>query len=394
VILGLGFSMSIVLCTLGIMEGFEQVFMTFLRQTEGDFQLKKKIAYSKIMTGDQEDQTQFQLEKSFLVEELKASVTSLVQKEAFLVYKNQHRGILLRGIDPSSFSKVFSMSLPVLQAGEIVLGQDFATTFGTKTGDLVQILLAGTGKGNHGEGEYGITKPISMMFRVKGFVPHGLYKKDSRMAYVRQEDLIGADDKSMNDWIVKMPWSNRLTLSDIRLLFSQLRDKWDFHLFRHYQMTPSWVEYGGLLEAVKVEKLSLGIILQVVVLVAAFNLLSFIFFLQEKKSQEFYLLEVLGSSPRHLKMVWSFFMFCIWISSCVFAVILSMIFSFLMTYFWTTLMPPSVYHLSYLKMTFDKEDFTLVFLSSLGWMVMMMIILFYKMSKTPLLSRLRKEFAP
>jgi hypothetical protein len=47
---------------------------------------------------------------------------------------------------------------------------------------------------------------------------------------------------------------------------------------------PFWSEYSYFIEAVKIEKLSITLILQLIVVVAVFNIIAFVIYIMEKKS--------------------------------------------------------------------------------------------------------------
>ena len=57
---------------------------------------------------------------------------------------------------------------------------------------------------------------------------------------------------------------------------------------------PYWEEFQPLLEAVKHEKFIITLILQLVVIISIFNVVAFIFFVNEKKSKEIFLPVIIG----------------------------------------------------------------------------------------------------
>ena len=74
--------------------------------------------------------------------------------------------------------------------------------------------------------------------------------------------------------------------------------------FPGFEINLYWEEYQTLLKAVEVEKFSIGIILQVIVVVALFNLVAFIIFISERKSQELFLLRALGGNFKLFRNFW------------------------------------------------------------------------------------------
>ncbi|MCK6595445.1 MAG: ABC transporter permease, partial [Bacteriovoracaceae bacterium] len=140
VVLGLGFSVAVILSTIGIMDGFVSTLKTGLQRTNGDMTLTFRRGFFEY---DQTMQDRF----------LSAGITEIaevVQTESFLIKQSENesdreaKGVLARGVDTKIFGRVVGMDLKV-QEHEIVIGSQLAQLLKLKVGDEVVLTMA---KGN------------------------------------------------------------------------------------------------------------------------------------------------------------------------------------------------------------------------------------------------------
>ncbi len=97
---------------------------------------------------------------------------------------------------------------------------------------------------------------------------------------------------------------------------------------RSFQVEPYWAEYRTLIKAVEVEKTSISLVLQVIVIVAIFNVIAFIIFISEKKAQEFFLLRAFGLSLKQIGIFWRKLLVSMWFFSSILAVGLTWLFNY------------------------------------------------------------------
>ena len=160
-----------------------------------------------------------------------------------------------------------------------------------------------------------------------------------------------------------------------------------------FRVKTFWHEFGSLLEAVEVEKLLIGLIFQLVVLISVFNVLAFIIFLNEKKSQEIFLLRALGLNQKKLLGIWLSIITGVWFLSCALAVLLVHFFNYLLTYVSIFKVPGEIYHMGRLKILLTSKDYILVFGLALLWLLLVFAVGYIRLRKRPILEGLRKEFA-
>lgn len=377
VILGLSFSISVILGTFGIMDGFEQTLKSGLRKSEGDLMFFS----SKSMF--QMDEDLIKTLKKLKIE----SYTPLFQTEAFVLFNQQNKGVLLKGISKNHFKEMFPFASE-LKPGSIILGKELALELGIKTGEEMVLAL---GQGNKS------IKGLPELRRVKvdGQVTHGIYQKDLRTVYIELDylqSLLGAVDK-INLVTLKVPQiefeKSEENESEIILNFQKrLSNK----LGGFFRTKVYWSEYSSLIEAVGIEKFMIGLILQIVVVISIFNVLAFIIFISEQKSKELFLFKALGLTQSRIIKAWFVFIIILWGISCGISLLLVDIFDLFLRKASFLNLPGEVYHLGRLSISLSYSTYMNVFMLALVWLLLISGAFFLKMRKRPILDGLRKEF--
>ena len=206
------------------------------------------------------------------------------------------RGALLRGIEPAAEAGLTTLagrlqrdgSLGRLEPGarRIVLGADLARALGVKAGDAVAVVLPGTSADAN-------TLPRTTPFTVAGVFDAGHYEYDSTLAFVHLADaaeLAGLAGEGSAAGVA-------LRLADAldaplvaRALARTLPDN---PIVRDWTLANrTWFE------AVALQKRMLGLILVLIVAVAAFNLVSTLVMTVTDKRADIAILRTLGASPK------------------------------------------------------------------------------------------------
>ena len=364
VIAGLSFSISIVLGTIGIMDGFETSLKEGLKKATGEIYF-----YSS--------KGPFNFNEEILKTSGAKQYSGLFQTEGFAIKGENSRGILVKGIDFESFFNVTNLKIS-LKEDEIAIGPELAKALGLKIGDELAIAFANSNKGFKG-------LPEIFRFVIGGIITHGIYEKDLRVIYISRKLLqrsINAESK-INSVILNAP-KNR-NLNDYKYFLKEnLGDRFVVKIF--------WEEYGSLLEAVKVEKKMIGLIFQLVVIISIFNVFAFIIFLNERKAQEIFLLKALGMANKRVFQIWLLLILGIWSLSCFASVFLVKFFGFMLENFAIFQVPGEIYHLGQLKISLVLNDYLLVFGASLLWLLILFGLGYSRLKARSILEGLRKEF--
>lgn len=372
--LGLSFSIAVILSTIGIMDGFTKTMRSGLQSSMGDLYFYSRSGFFEL-TPD-EEQT---IEDMGLVD-----LTGYIETQAFLVYEGSSKGVAVKGIDPTEFSNLSGLSISP-EEGKVAIGAQLAKQLKIKEGEELVIVLAKGNKGMEG-------LPSLNRFTVSEIVNHGIYEKDLRFVYMNREELsqiLGVTGKR-NVYAVNVKDRNQKNLTNIIENFRfQLEDQ----LGLDYRVKPYWYDYDTLLKAVEIQKLTIGLVLQIIVVVSIFNVLSFITFLDDRKSQQIFLFQALGMGPKDIRKTWYTVITLLWVCSCAFSQVFVEIFNFALGNLSILQLPGSVYNLERIELSIGASDYILVFASTLFWMFLILSFALYRMSKKSILSGLREEFA-
>ena len=367
VTLGLGLSTAVILTTIGLMDGFEKTLKTGLRRSNGDILLRAKGGFLNL------DQTV----KAAFKENNIENFTGIVESEGFSLYEERSKGVLIKGIEKDSFEKVLGLSIEI-QPHEIAIGRELAEFYGIKKGQSLILSILGSSV-NMGE------IPTLREFVVGDIIQHDIYQKDLRYVYMEKRELqeILGVENLINGILLKSP------REDIEGVVKDLKS----HLGQNFYISPFWSEFSILLKAVKAEKFMIGLVLQIIVVIATFNVLAYIFFLSARRSKEIFLFRALGMSQRLLTYSWGLFIGFLWLGSCLFSFIFYNAIKYGIENFESLALPSDVYYLMGLKLFLSSGDCAFVLLLSLLWMVLITFFSLSRLHKSTLIQGLKQEFS-
>ena len=169
---GMAFSIAVILSTIGLMDGFVNVFTEGLRTTGGDISISSKNGFFRLND---------RLLESFKKNQVRSYV-EVVQSEGFAVLNGKSKGVQLRGIRKDQFNKFSNLSLPSLLDNEIVVGKELANFFNLTEGDELVLTFS---NGNTSFKNL----PRLERFTIKDTVDLGLYEKNLRTIFINQSLL-------------------------------------------------------------------------------------------------------------------------------------------------------------------------------------------------------------
>jgi len=175
----------------------------------------------------------------------------------------------------------------------IALGKLVAGRLNACVGDTVTLVCLGKGEMNAVTGQ---PVPLTMRFEVTGVFDTGMYEYDNAYMYVAlpiAQELAGLGDgvtgievKTRNRW-------------DAKEVGDALAAKLQFPY-----RTVDWQEQNkSLFQALKLEKLGMGLILLLIVLVAAFNIVSNLTMVVADKTREIGILKAMGMTSASVRRV-------------------------------------------------------------------------------------------
>lgn len=371
-IFSFSFSLAVILSTIGLMDGFELSLIDSLKKSTSDIIISSRQGFF-----DSEKITPL-LQTSKSVQEN----SPMVITQSFAVYDQKSKAILVHGVDLLSFNNTTGLVTDLVNPYDVSIGSELAKFYNLKVKDTLTFIFS-SNKAN----EDGI--PNLVDFTVRSIVEHGVYEKDLRFVYVQKKtlsEIMGLKDKASNKILVKLKNNNHV--SDSILGIEKALNDIPF-----LSVKPFWSEYNSLLEAIKVEKFSITMILQLIVIISVFNIIAFILFVIEKQSQSFFLLNALGLSKKLLMNFWAKLLLLIWFISCLISIGFTYIFDLLLQNLDIFKLPGDVYVLSKLSLDLDANDFLIVFGIAAIWILIIGFVSWYKLKRRSLLSGLRQEFS-
>ncbi len=372
VLVGLSFSIAVILCTLGLMDGFDRSLRLGLKKSAGEVIMLSGRGFFEASS---------EMLKKLRVAGIK-EISSIVQTESFLIFDDEARGVIVKGVD-NEYSRIVGMPTN-LPFGSIAIGSEIAKINKIKLGDEVVLAF---GKGNK---EFK-NMPALNRFKVERIINHGVYQKDSRMVYgnIKEVQQILELSNRINMLSFNVPKNNES--DELKRIENKVRDL-RIKFGPEYYFKPYWREFSSLIEAVKAEKVLISLILQIIVVISIFNVLAFIIFINEKKSKELFLFKALGLSKKGLSKLWLQLVLLIWLFSCPMAWAMVQVFKMLLLKLPYFDLPPEIYYMPRIQLHLSWLDYAFVFSLSLFWIMLITFTLLIKLRRKSLLEGLRQEF--
>ena len=216
-----------------------------------------------------------------------------VHAQGMLTHAGQVQGVLVNGINPELESGVsiienhfLSGSLGSLIPGEfnIILGDLLARHLGARPGDQITLVLP--------EASVSIAGIVPRMkrFRVAGIFSVGA-ELDASMAYIHIDDAAR---------IKRMPADSvdglRVAFADLFQAPSLVKEL-AVELARPMQVSDWTRSHGNLFQAIQMEKRMIGLLLFLIVFVAAFNIVSTLVMVVTDKRADIAILRTMGATP-------------------------------------------------------------------------------------------------
>lgn len=226
------------------------------------------------------------------------AVAPFIQLQGMLTANGQVAGIVVTGIEPSYEKKVSIIhqhmligDMDSLQAGQfnILIGKELSDALRVGVGDKVTLVLPEASP-----------SPAGVIPRFKRFTVAGVYdvspEVNSMMAFIPMND--GAKLLRLPDGAQGI----RMKLTD---LFAAKQVAMQSASIAPEILTPNdWTTtHGNLFSAIQMEKAMVGLLLFLIILVAAFNIVSSLVMLVTDKKADIAILKTFGASPKLITQV-------------------------------------------------------------------------------------------
>jgi lipoprotein-releasing system permease protein len=285
-IAGVTVGVMALIVVLSVMSGFETT-------------LKEKIlgtqAHLVLLKASQEGMDDYE-EVAKKVEQVKGVVSAapFIFNQVMLSSESNVSGVVLKGIDPDRVGKVTELAhnvkagrlqdLRTVQEGDlpgILLGVELAKHLSVSINDTLQVISP-----------LGTMTPMGMLpkmkrFRVKGIFQSGMYEYDNTLAYVSLESAQRFFSMGPRVTGIEIKTDD---IYHVKGIGKEVRQKMGFPFW-----TKDWMEMNrNLFAALRLEKIAMFIILVLIVLVAAFNIISTLIMVVMEKNKDIAILKSMG----------------------------------------------------------------------------------------------------
>jgi len=226
-------------------------------------------------------------------------VAPLTQLDGMLSFRGMMQPVQIDGVLPAEEAKVSIVAqhlvrgkLENLVAGEqgIVIGDLTARRFRVSVGDNLTLIVP-----EASTGAAGIT-PRLQRFTVVGIFKVGA-ELDGSLAMIHV-----ADAASLQRWQPEQVRGVRLKLRDLYQA-PQVSQRLVAHLGLGFKADDWTHTQGGLFSAMKMEKTMIGLLLLLIIAVAAFNIIATLIMVVTDKRTDIAILRTLGATPRQIMAV-------------------------------------------------------------------------------------------
>jgi lipoprotein-releasing system permease protein len=293
-IAGVTLGVMALIVVLAVMNGFEK-------------NLKEKIlgtyAHIIVLKAGQEGLDHYE-EAAKKVDAVKGVVSAapFILSQVMLSSASNVSGVVLKGIDPNLVGKVTDLasnlkagSLQDLQKGRdnvagIILGVELAKHLGVSMNDTLQVISP-----------LGNMTPMGMMpkmrrFAVVGIFQSGMYEYDNSLAYISIP--VAQKFFDMGDRVTGIEIKTG-DIYRVKEIAKEIRRSLGFPFW-----TKDWMEMNrNLFSALRLEKIAMFIILVLIVLVAAFNIISTLIMVVMEKNKDIAILKSMGASSRGIMRI-------------------------------------------------------------------------------------------
>tara|TARA_B110000003_G_scaffold69239_1_gene70498 strand:+ start:411 stop:1670 length:1260 start_codon:yes stop_codon:yes gene_type:complete len=226
-------------------------------------------------------------------------VVSLVESTVMISNKKQSRGVVVRGLSINDLKENAllekSISVKVLtnfnEENTIILGKRLATSLQLKSGDNVTIISSSGLSTPFGDA------PMAKNFIVAGTFDLGMYEYDSSVIFMKinnLRDFLGYNNNYIDniELFYKSPENSDLITYNIKDTLNSIETG---------NIIIPWTQrHAQLFSALEVERNVMFIILTLIILVAAFNIISSMIMLVKDKESSISILRTMGISENSI----------------------------------------------------------------------------------------------
>ena len=311
--------------------------------------------------------------------------------EAIILKNDTSKGVVLRGYENNDFSKLEIIKNEKFKGNKLLLkdfisiGNELSFALDLQVGDEITLMSPS-----------GVETIVGNLLKQKNFIVtsifnSGLAEFDNNIAFINLntlEEFFGFD---INDRALEIYLKNPNKIESQKMIVQKIFDK---------EFVYSWADMNNsLFSALKVERNVMFIILSLIIVVAAFNIISGLTILVKNKTKDIAILKSIGVLNKSIIKIFFLVGVLIGTSATAFGILLGVTFSiyienfreFLSSTFNISLFPEEIYFLSKMPSEINPTSIFLISICSIIITIIVSIFPAFKAAKLDPIKALKYE---
>ena len=286
--------------------------------------------------------------------------------EGIIINNDNAKGVILKGINKDEQKSIeflekntTSGNVKNFNKNEVFIGTELAYNLNLKKGDKISLMSSAFVATPLG------SLPKQESFNIAGTFTTGFLEFDQNIVFLVIDDVLSLFDKEKKDQNVEIYLKDPLKANSVKKKIENINPNYFIY---------TWADLNkSFFSALKVERNVMFIILALIVIVAAFNIISGLTILIKNKTKEIAILKTLGLSNNSIKKTFFLTGFSIGFFATISGIILGIIFSLnieklravLSSVFNLEIFPPDIYFLEKLPSEINFFSILIIFILSL-----------------------------
>ena len=348
--IGISLGVAVLIIVMSVMNGFRA-------------ELVDKIVgfNSHIIIQSNDIKNDLKLTNSKNIKNLSSSTLESSMGEVVLINKNFTKGLSLRGYKVNDFKKLeifknidFSKNNKIFDKNNISIGKELSFDLGLNVGDNVLLMSP------IGEDTIIGNLPKQEVYKISYIFDSGLLEFDQNVAFVNINSLTNLLNQDETNRNIEVYLKSPLEIENAKIEFQKVFTK---------NFIYTWADLNrALFSALKVERNVMFIILSLIIIVAAFNIISGLTILVKNKTKDIAILKSIGVLNKSIYKIFFLIGFYIGLTATIFGVIIGVLFSiyienirtFLSQIFDISLFPEEIYFLSKMPSEINIQSIILI----------------------------------
>ena len=312
--------------------------------------------------------------------------------EAIILKNKSSKGIVLRGYDSNDFSSLaiiknekFKGTKSKLIKNSISIGSELSFNLDLKIGDKITLMSPSGVETIIG------SMPKQKTFKVDSIFNSGLAEFDNNIALINLETLEEFFGYKTNERNLEIYLKNPNNIESQKIIVQEIFDN---------EFIYTWADMNSsLFSALKVERNVMFIILSLIIIVAAFNIISGLTILVKNKTRDIAILKSIGVLNKSIVKIFFLIGVIIGTSATLFGIFLGVTFSlyienlrqFLSSTFNISLFPEEIYFLSKMPSEINPTSILVISICSILITIIVSIFPAFKAAKLDPIQALKYE---